>query len=143
MPRTTRLTSYGAEYEQLLLRAHAHLSNAEVGDEFALDLQSPQAANSLRSKVYAYWAAVRASDRVDLIPLLDPLALRLAGSTLIIFRREDSWDAKALRDALGLARGFADGTGVQGLVAPATQTAALAKLTEIRSRKNSLKGNPK
>lgn len=132
MPRSKRTIAFGPEYEQLLLRW-----SQAPGGSLTLQLQTPNAAHSLRSKLYAYFAALRHENtRPDLIRLSDMVALRCASSALVVYHRDDSWDAEALRNALGLEKGFAEGAGSTGIVmSPSAQSAALEKLAEIRKRK--------
>src|ERR1700743_2997816 len=111
MARSTRLSSYVPEYEQLVLRAYSKLQHAQLSDnaEFVLQLATPALANSLRFKTYGYFTALRNStERPDLLGMIETLAIRVAGSALVIYRREDSWDSTALREALGLGKGFAE-----------------------------------
>lgn len=133
MPRSRRPTAYGPEYEQLLLRSFTESANGD----FTLQMDSPNAAASLRAKIYAYFSALRkSSPDSDSVQMCNRLSLRCAGSALVIFRSEDSWDARALRNALGLEEGFADVGGSTGVIAPSSPN--LEKLREIRS-KNSVK----
>lgn len=131
MPRSQRTVTYGPEYEQLLLRAHGW---GDLG--YQVNFDSATMARFLRSKVYAYFKALRKEgDRPDLIKMSDELSLRVEGMSLHFFRREDSWDAVALRNALGLEKGFAELGGTQVAVSPAAKAAMLEKLTELRKKK--------
>lgn len=131
MPRSQRTVTYGAEYEQLLLRAHG-MPNSSYHLEFA----SPTQARSLQAKVYAYFKALRKeSQRPDLIQMSDDLAMRVEGCKLHFFRKEDSWDAIAIRKALGLEKGFAELGGVQVAVSPAAKDAMIDKLADLRKGK--------
>lgn len=130
MPRSRRPQAYGDEYEQLLLRAFTSTSKGD----FTLQLESPNAAASLRSKIYAYFTALRSSStRADLVEMADKLSVRTAGSALVLFRAEDSWDARALRSALGLEKGFNEVGQAAGVVAPANPH--LERLKSLRSSK--------
>ncbi len=135
MPRSSRVESYPPEYEQLLLRAHEATS---LGDgQFLIPLESSSAAHSLKAKVYSYFSALRGeATRPDLTILAHDLSLRVQDKSLCIFRKEDSWDAEALRSALGLSKGFASTGSTTGVMAPSSgQSEALEKLKAIRSRK--------
>ena len=135
MPRTPDLSSYGTEYEQLVLRADAEL--AKGIDEYTVQFDSPNMANSIRTRAYGYFKAIRNSaTRPDLAAISTGLSMRIAGSALVFFRRENAADAVAIRAALGLAEGFADGHETTGVIAPNSGLSShLEKLEAIRSRK--------
>lgn len=135
MPRSTKLTSYGPEYEQLLLRYASAVPSAGV--DYTLQFETPNAAESMRKKLYAYFQALRVdATRQDLLGIADSLSIRCAGSALVLFPVEDSWDAQALRKALGLEKGFQE-LGGPGIVAPRTsQTSMQERLRELRENKS-------
>lgn len=118
------------EYEQLLLRAaHALQSNSEFAVQFTTD----KIVNSVQARFRAYVRSLKSTgDRPDLTAAATNISTRVAGTALIFFRREDSVDAMAIRDALGLSPGFADGSDTRGVIAPNTH---LDRLREIRNRK--------
>lgn len=134
MPRKNDLPSFGPEFEQLLLRAHSHLLQGH--DEFPIDFTSQSLASSLRFRVYSYFKALRDStSRPDLTALQTPLSLRVQGCTLFIYRRGEDTDAMALRIALGLPKGFADGPRDSDvLLAPTTLDKHRERLRTIRDR---------
>ena len=139
MGRSTDLTHYGPEYEQLLLRAEEGLHDK---DEYTVQFASNNVATSIRTRTYGYFKALRESGkRPDLCAISTGLSMRVAGSALVFFRRENAADAVALRNALGLPDGFAEGGGNVGMVvAPQSGLSShLQKLDEIRSRKNNAK----
>lgn len=134
MPRTPDLSSYGPEYEQLLLRAAEAL---KTKDEFAVQFDSNNVAASLRTRTYGYFKALRScNNRPDLSAISSGLSMRIAGSALVFFRRENAADVVALRAALGLADGFNDNGENAGVIAPNSGLSShLEKLEAIRSRK--------
>ena len=136
MPRKTDLPSFGSEYEQLLLRAHADLITAGKG-EFTVQFENPNIALSMRGRVYAYFRALRQSTaRPDLTALCDGIGIRAAGSAMVMFRDEDALDRVRLRNALGLAPGFDQGIEIRGVLAPESgHSSNLDRLREIRERK--------
>lgn len=102
MPRSHRPAAYGQEYRVALMEAFAETSD---GREWTLQLPDQNTANSLRAKFYAYFNAVRTNEgHTDMARIVDVLSLRVAGSALVFFRSSDSWDARALRNAMGLSR---------------------------------------
>lgn len=102
MPRTSRPTAYGPEYRVAIMEAFAETSD---GRDWTLQLPDQNTANSLRAKFYAYFNAVRTNEsHTDVARMVDALSLRVAGSALVFFRSSDSWDARALRDAMGLSK---------------------------------------
>lgn len=136
MPRSDRSASYGPEYEALLLRAHAACT-CSVSKVYEMPLTTPSMASSIKSKIYAYFKSLRREGlRPDLIQLADQLSLRVSGTSLEFFLRADSWDAVAIRQALGLVDGFADLGSESGIVsAPAGRSeSAKEKLEAIRRR---------
>ena len=130
MPRSTRIVTYGPEYEQLLLLAFA----AEGEKRFPLPSYS--LALSLKMRVYAYFKALRTErSRPDLIEKADQLSVRVDGPDLILFRREDAWDKQLLRSAMGLEKGFAD-SGQEGiLIAKSPTDLLMEKLATLRQEK--------
>lgn len=118
------------EYEQLLLRAATNLPSCL---EWAVQFTTPKIAESVQARYRAYVRAIKGStDRPDLASVATNISTRVAGSALVFFRREDSVDAMAIRDALGLSPGFADGSDSRGVIAPSTH---LDTLKRIRERK--------
>lgn len=116
------------EYEQLLLRAAASLQS---DNEYPIQFATPKLANSVQARFRAYVRALKSSnDRPDLTAACANISTRIAGSALVFFRREDSVDAVAIRDALGLAPGFADGADNRGVIAPSTHLDALKRIRE-------------
>lgn len=141
MPRTQRTEGYPPEYEQVLFRA-VQSPNGEL----RLPMPSYKVAVAMKSKLYSYFSALRkAGVRQDLINTSDQFSMRCeppgedSRACLVIFRKEDSWDAQALRDALGLTKGFADlgqpANAPAVAVSPTAHAAMLDKLAEIRKRK--------
>ncbi len=139
MPRKTDLKSFQPEFEQLLLRANECLHSP--GAEFTLQFASSNLAASLRHRMYQYFKALRECvDRPDLTEIAQDISMRTAGSALVFFRNADALHARAIREALGLSDGFADGTDTRGVIAPQSGLSShLQKLDEIRSRKNNAK----
>lgn len=130
MPRSTRTVVYGPEYEQLLL-----LAFTAQGD-LKFTFPSHTLASSMKSKVYAYWKALRTENlRPDLTAKADLLSMRVEGSDLVLFRREDAWDAKLLRATLGLEKGFADTLTSGVLVAKSPTDELVEKLHALRVAK--------
>ena len=128
MPRTTRADAYGPEYEQMILLAMA------AEEEKAFHFASVSLARSIKSKVYAYWRALRSEGlRPDLIEKVNLLSLRVDGSCLVIFRREDAWDAKLLRESMGLEKGFAEVLTPGILVARSPVEVMQERLAELRA----------
>jgi hypothetical protein len=128
---------YGPEYEQLLLRANDGLKSAR---DYAVQFATIQIADSIQARFRAYVRALKQSpSRPDLVALASNLSTRTASAALVFYRREDSVDAIAIREALGLERGFADTSG-SGVIAPQSgQTDALGRLHQLRARKNESK----
>ena len=138
MPRSTDLSTYGPEYEQLLLRASAALANSS---EFAVQFESGNIATSIRTRTYGYFKALRSSNtRPDLTAISSNISMRVAGSALVFFKREDAVDAIAIRRALSLPDGFASTGANEGLMVPESSLSShLDKLNSIRERKNTQK----
>lgn len=138
MPRAESLSSFHPSYEQLLLRAHAHLS--EKGDEFTIQFDSPNKASGMRLRVYAYFRALKSSTaRPDLTALCGDLSVRCAGCALVLFRKGEGLDGEDLRAALGLEPGFHE-TNQPGLAAPSHAHASdLARLHALRAGKKPTK----
>lgn len=130
-PRTKKaLESYGPEYEQMLLHAHEHLQRGEM---FEVPFATEGIATTIKMSVYRYFQALRESPkRPDLAALCAEISMRTTNNMLVFFRRGDSLDAIAIRNALGLAPGFADGSDSRGVIAPSTH---LDTLKRIRERK--------
>ena len=124
-------SEFQPEYEQLLFRATDVLGKGHA--EFAVQFATPKIANSVQAKFRAFVRSIKSTnDRPDLAAVCVNVSTRIAGSALVFFRREDSVDAMAIRDALGLAPGFADGSDSRGMIAPSTH---LDTLKRIRERK--------
>jgi NAD-specific glutamate dehydrogenase len=136
MPRKKTIDAFRPEFEQLLLRAHAHLSTG--AREFTVQFASNNVSAGIRSRTYQYFAALRESKlRPDLTALCTGLSMRCAGAALVFFRSEDSIEATQLREALGLPRGFDELDSSRGVVAhaPSGLSSNLDKLESIRERK--------
>lgn len=130
MPLSKNPSSYPPEYEEVLTRAYNHL--IAHGGDYVLKCASSKTSHWLKSKLYGYFAALRSHDaRPDLIGMADFVSMRCEESNLIIYKRSDSRDARALRDAMGLEDGFAD-SRQQTFVKPKS---AVDKLKELRSKK--------
>ena len=134
MPRKNELKDFGPEFEQMLLRAYGELRAGK--DEFAVDFASQKLAHNVKFRLYAYFKALRESpDRPDLTALLPSLSMRATGCTLFFFRKGDEPAAEAIRNALGLPKGFADGpTTSDVLKSPSPLDNNLARLREVRER---------
>ena len=130
MPRTTRAVAYGPEYEQLLLLAFASTT------ELRFTFPSCSIARSMKSKVYAYWKALRTEGlRPDLIEKSNLLSMRIEEAELVFFRREDAWDAKMLRASMGLEKGFSDVLGQGVLVAKSPTDELRERLYNLREER--------
>lgn len=134
----TKNRFYGAEYEQLLLRAY---ENTKGKKTWNLPIDNP---NSMRTRVYYYFSKLREENlRTDLIDYANTLSVRVAriGTTscLQFFRKTEGLDALAIRRALQLPEDFAT-AGTSGVLL--TNAAATAdskkKLREIRSKKKTV-----
>ena len=133
MPRSTRPQSYPPEYQQLLLAAS--LAVATPDGRYSLQLQTPSAAQSLKSKTYAYFRALREDGtNPDLAAKSELLSLSVEGSTLHLSHREDSWDAKLLREAMGLATVL----GAQSTGNTTEQKSILQALKNLRESQKSI-----
>jgi hypothetical protein len=76
------------------------------------------------------------SSRPDLAAICEGLKLRIANGTLTFYRRQDSPEVVALREALGLAPGFAEGQSNSGVIAANSGLSQnVNRLHEIRGRK--------
>lgn len=130
MPRSLRAVVYGPEYEQLLLLAFT--SEAELRFTFP----SHSLACSMKSKVYGYWKALRTENlRPDLVAKAELMSMKTDGSDLVLYRRADAWDARLLRGAMGLEKGFADALGTGILVAKSPTDELVEKLHALRASK--------
>lgn len=136
MPRVAKSEAFGPEFEQLLLRAYDAIFVKKL-EEYAVQLPNPKVANSIRMRTYTYFRVLKKEGkRQDLIFQSQYLSMRLAGSALIFYHVNEDLDSKAIRDALGLTRGFAETGGTEGLIAPQSAVETnLDKLREIRERK--------
>lgn len=133
MPRRNELKDFGSEFEQLVLRVDkAFLAGA---DEVPIGFTDHKVAYTLRFRVYDYFKALQKSRaRPDLTVMVTNWSMRIAGTTLVFYRRGEDQAAAALRDALGLEKGFADGPSSHGVLESATPlTEHLAHLASIRA----------
>jgi len=133
MPKGKQMKDFGQEFEQLLLRIDAAMRAG--ADESPIDFANHKLAHSLRFRIYQYFQALRASgDRPDLTAMCSGLSIRVAGSTLVFYRRGEDKESEALRNALGLEKGFADGPTTPGVtVAESALTTYLEELARIRA----------
>lgn len=136
MPRSSRPSAYGTEYEHFLTRVAAE-------GTCTIPLQSPGHAATMRGKLYAYFKALRrAGTRPDLIAIVDRISLQVVGSSLRAFPVEDSWDNVALREGLGIAKGAVptmpspetSAFPLPATAEPTAQDKLKQKLWEIRQR---------
>lgn len=131
MPRSTVPAIYGPEYEQLLLRAY---------DQGGLEitLESEKHATSFRGKVYSYFKALRTDgSRPDLIAKSQAISLTVEGRVFKAFPSADSWDAVAIREALGLQK---QSSLTPPLATGAARTALQEKLLELRGLREKKEG---
>jgi hypothetical protein len=137
MPRRNALNSFGPEFEQLLLQAAKALQSGLP--EYAVEFASQKSAHSVKFRMYSYMKALREStDRPDLTALCTRISLRTVSCSLYFYRSGDDLDAKAIREALKLPEGFADGPTRAGVAAPDTPlTAHVEQLRAIRTREKS------
>lgn len=133
MPRKNELADFGPEFSQLLLRVDAAFLKG--ADEFPIQFDTQKTAHSLRFRVYSYFQALRQSgDRPDLTAMCTNLSMRVAGSALVFYRRGEDKESEALRNALGLEKGFADGPSTPGVAtAPTVLHNNLSQLAAIRA----------
>jgi len=133
MPKGKELSDFGKEFEQMLLRVDkAFLSGA---DEFPIDFATHKLAHALRFRIYSYFNALRVcGDRPDLTAMCTNLSMRIAGTALVFYRKGEDKESEALRDALGLEKGFADGPTTPGVMESVTPLSEhLAHLASIRA----------
>lgn len=133
MPKGKQLSDFGPEFEQMLMRVDkAFLSGA---DEFPIDFATHKLAHALRFRIYSYFNALRVcGDRPDLAAMCSGLSMRIAGTALVFYRRGEDKESAALRDALGLEKGFADGPSTPGVAEPSTTLSAnLDQLRALRA----------
>lgn len=135
-PRDTTPPKYGPEYEQLLLSAWEH---CQSGEPFRLPFANEKLASSMRQKMYAYFRALRREGlRMDLVERADAVNVRAEGAVMVILRVEDSWDHVAIREALGLKKGFAyEGMAPDGSelhIPDIASNRLMSKLQEVRER---------
>lgn len=133
MPKGKQLSDFGPEFEQMLLRVDkAFLCGA---DEFPIDFGTHKLAHALRFRIYSYFNALRVcGDRPDLAAMCSGISMRIAGTALVFYRRGEDKESAALRDALGLEKGFADGPSSHGVLESVTPlTEHLAHLASIRA----------
>lgn len=133
MPKGKQLSDFGQEFEQLLLRIDSAMRGG--ADESPVQFATPALAHSLRFRIYQYFQALRASgNRPDLTAMCSGLSMRVAGSALVFYRRGEDKESAALRDALGLEKGFADGPTTPGVAEPSTAlTGYLEQLAQLRA----------
>jgi hypothetical protein len=133
MPKGKQMKDFGAEFEQLLLRIDSQMRAG--ADESTIQFATQALAHSLRFRIYQYFQALRASgDRPDLTAMCSGLSMRVAGSALVFYRRGEDKESAALRNALGLEKGFADGPTTAGVVEAVTPLSEhLAHLASIRA----------
>jgi hypothetical protein len=134
MPKGKQLADFGPEFEQLLLKIDKAMSSGV--DESPIQFADHKLAHSLRFRIYQYFQALRASgDRPDLTAMCSGLSMRIAGSALVFYRRGEDKESAALRDALGLEKGFADGPSTPGVSSASTALSTnLDQLAAIRAR---------
>ena len=130
----SRAHQYGPEFEQLTLTAFRNLP-------FRLPLETVNKAKIMRARVYGYWRALREEDlRLDLVEMADTLAVGQEGSTLVFTLKVDSWEARAIRAALGLVEGFHENGNRGGKgelqVPDLLQNRLVKQLHTIRDRQN-------
>jgi hypothetical protein len=127
MPRTLRPTAYPAEFEHLLVTAHAQ-------GRYLLSLESERHAKALKSKLYVYFSALRHDDsRPDLIRKANALSLSSSGAVLCLSLTADSWDAQAIRDSLGLLK---DTPAPPPEVPDTLQSQLQSRLAELRAQES-------
>jgi hypothetical protein len=111
------LQDFGPEFEQVLLRADAALREGKP--EYAIDFAEPRIAANLRFRLYAYFKALRETpSRPELTAMSEDISMRVAGSSLVFYRSNDTADAAALRDAMGLPKDFAAGPSRSDVIQP-------------------------
>lgn len=122
MTRSLSPQSYGPEFEHLLVAAFAN-------PPLTVPLPSERHAKTFRGKLYAYFSALRTANlRPDLIEKADALTLSVDGPAVTLSLRANSWEAVAIRLALGLSEGSVPE------LPRTTQDALLDKLAEIRKK---------
>jgi len=133
MPKGKELSDFGPEFQQMLLRVDkAFLAGA---DEFPIDFATHKLAHALRFRIYSYFNALRVcGDRPDLTAMCTNLSMRIAGTALVFYRKGEDKESEALRNALGLEKGFADGPTTHGVAAPSTALSGyLEQLAQLRA----------
>lgn len=139
MPRSKNPETFGPEYEQLLLTMGQKSS-------LRIDLPTSSTCHTMRRKYYSYVEALRQSGRrPDLLQIANAVSVTVNESEgaveghplhyLWFFRTEDAWDNTAIRQALGLEKGFAESGGAEVRGPVTAQDDLKAKLAEIRGRK--------
>lgn len=134
MPKGVKLADFGPEFSQLLLRVDKALSSGK--DDFTIQFATVDLAHALRFRIYAYFKALRSCvDRPDLAAMCSGVSIRIAASALVFYRRGEDKESAALRDALGLEKGFSDGPSSDDVLIPAsTLDSNLSQLRELRAR---------
>jgi hypothetical protein len=110
-------------------------------DEFPINFATHKLAHSLRFRIYSYFNAIRTSGlRPDLAAMCTNLSMRIAGTSLVFYRRGEDKESEALRNALGLEKGFADGPSTHGVATPDTPLSAnLVELARLRATRGTTK----
>lgn len=136
MPRSNKIEAFGPEFEQLLLRAYNEIF-VNKKEEWAVQFPNPKISNRIRMRMYTYFRVIsQKGGRPDLAFQCKYLSMRLAGNALVFYHINEDVESRALREALGLQKGFADTGGTDGILAPqSAHTDALARLKRIRATK--------
>jgi hypothetical protein len=96
--RGSRASSFGPEYEQLLLTVWAKTP-------FRFPFETTAQAKAMRNRLYAYFRHLRSENiRLDLVEIADSLMMQLAenDNVLVFLRHEQMWDHQKIRDLLKL-----------------------------------------
>lgn len=129
----SRTATYGPEYEQLLLAAHAQPA-------FRFPLETPGKARIMKAKIYGYFRALREENlRLDLIEMADQLSLTITDNLIVFSKKADAWDSAAIRNVLGLSESFNENgnTGSGELHVPdLLQNRLVKRIAEIRDRQS-------
>jgi len=134
MPKTYTLRDFGPEFEALLTRVDSTLRDGN--EDCTLQFDSPKIATQLRFRCYTYFKCLKSSPvRPDLVAMCDSLSIRVAGSALVFYRRNDDATSAALRSALGLDRLNPTANVTPSVDSPLTTN--LNALARIRSGKGS------
>lgn len=138
MPKGSQLHDFGPEFEQLLLRVDKSMAGGR--EEFVIDFADPKIAHALRFRIYGYFKALRScAARPDLTAMSTGLSMRLAGCSIVFYHRGEDKETAALRDALGLEKGFEATPGHAAVLAP---TSPLTDhLTQLRAMRTTREKN--